>query len=68
RDLMAHAMLKCEKAGYKVLFTVHDEIVCEIEEGRGNVKQFENILCAKPKWAKGCPLAAEGWKGGRYRK
>jgi len=68
RDLMAHAMLNCEKKGYKVLFTVHDEIVCEIEKGKGNVKEFEDILCDKPDWAKGCPIDAEGWIGERYRK
>ncbi len=68
RDLMAHAMVECEKKGYKVLFTVHDEIVCEIEEGKGEVKEFEQILCDTPEWAKGCPIAAEGWVGGRYRK
>lgn len=68
RDIMAHAMLNCEAKGYPVLFTVHDEIVSEVPEGFGSIPAFERILCDKPKWAEGCPIAAEGWRGKRYRK
>ena len=34
RDLMASAMLNAEKAGLPVVLTVHDELVCEVEERR----------------------------------
>lgn len=68
RDIMAHGMLELEKAGYPVVLTVHDEIVCEVPEGFGSVEEFENILSTPPTWAVGCPISAQAWKGARYRK
>ena len=68
RDLMANGMLNADKAGYPVVLTVHDEAVADVEEGFGSLAEFERLLCAKPEWAKGLPLVADGWEGHRYRK
>lgn len=68
RDAMAESMLEVEKKDYEVILTVHDEILCEADEGHGDLKEFEAIMGAVPKWAVGCPITAEGWKGKRYKK
>lgn len=68
RDLMANGMLQCEGGGYKVILTVHDELVAEVDEGFGSVDEFIKLMCLLPAWADGCPVAAEGWRGKRYKK
>ena len=68
RDLMAEAMLRCPGTPYVPILTVHDEIVAEVLEGQGSVKEFEDLMAKLPAWAEGCPVAAEGWKSQRYHK
>jgi DNA polymerase bacteriophage-type len=68
RDIMAEAMLRVEATGiYTPILTVHDEIIAEGPLA-GDVHEFEQLLTTLPKWAKGCPVGAEGWKGPRYHK
>ena len=68
RDILAAALLNAEVAGYKAVMHVHDEIVVEVPEGFGSEREFEQIICAVPAWARGCPINAEAWRGKRYRK
>ena len=69
RDLMADAMLRCHHEGmYDVVLSVHDELIAECDEGVGSVEDFEAVMAHVPDWADGCPVAAEGWSGLRYKK
>lgn len=69
RDLMAHGMLHADRAGYNIVLTVHDEIVCEQSEGHGSVEELERLMGTLPAWAEGWPVVARGgWIGREYRK
>jgi hypothetical protein len=70
RDLLAEAMLRLEAAGHQIVMHVHDEIVVEVsrEAPADTLKKIEKIVATPPSWAKDLPLAAEGWRGFRYRK
>jgi DNA polymerase len=68
RDLLASAMLRLEKAGYPPVMTIHDEVVADVPNRHGNLKEFLNIMEDNPQWAKDLPVVAEGWEGQRYRK
>lgn len=69
RDVMAHNMPAIEAAGYEIVATVHDEVVCEApDSAEFSGEHLASLLCATPPWAAGMPLAAEGFEAKRYRK
>ncbi len=66
---MAEAMVAADESDlYEVVLSVHDELIAEVEEGKGSVEEFEELMSRTPGWARGCPVKAEGWRGRRYRK
>jgi DNA polymerase len=69
RDIMAANMPLIEAAGYKIVLTVHDEIIAEApDEPQYNAKHLASLLAANPDWAPDIPLAAAGFETYRYRK
>lgn len=68
RDITVWSIRQAEKHGYKFLFQVHDEIICEKLIGESTHEEFNRILLQKPDWAKDLPIKAGGWKGLRYKK
>lgn len=70
RDLLAFSMLNAEKAGFRIVIHVHDEIVVEALSF-GVEKQYEElieVITEKPDWAKGLPFAADGFISDFYLK
>lgn len=69
RDVLAAAMPHIEQAGYRIVLTVHDEVICEAPDiPEFNPGRLSALLAANPPWADGLPLAAAGFEAHRYRK
>lgn len=69
RDILAHKMLDVDAAGYRIVLTVHDEIVTECPDtDQFTEARLSEIMCTNPTWSMGLPLAAKGFECHRYRK
>jgi DNA polymerase len=71
RDFLRDAMLRLNKNGYKIVSTVHDEIICEVKNDNKTTKHYEDfvkIVELVPQWGDGCPIKAGGYVSTRYKK
>lgn len=68
RDLLVIGMYRAEAAGYPVVLTVHDEIVCEVRLGFGSPEELVRIVTVRPRWGLTLPISAKGFRTRRYRK
>jgi DNA polymerase len=68
RDLLAESMLTLDKAGYPIVMHVHDEIVMEVPNGFGSLKEVNEIMSVNCPWAPGLPLKAESFETDYYKK
>ena len=58
-----------EQAGYDIVLTVHDEVICEAPDtDEFTPKHLSSLLATNPPWADSLPLAAGGFEAYRYRK
>lgn len=67
RDLLTHALVNVERAGFRTVTHVHDEIVTETTGGL-TVERLSSLMCDTPDWAEGLPVEAAGYTTQRYRK
>lgn len=69
RDVLAYNMPGIEAAGYPIVLTVHDEVLCETPDTDNyNDEQLSSLLSANPTWAPDMPLASAGFTAYRYKK
>ena len=70
RDLLAAALLECERLGLPVVLHVHDEIVVEADEATAEeaLHRLALVMSTPPAWATGFPVEVEGFVAQRYAK
>ena len=68
RDLLVHATIALEAAGYRPVTLVHDEIIAEPPIGHGSIEEMCALMSVVPPWAEGFALSAKGARGVRYQK
>jgi len=70
RDVMVDSMLDLDRAGHKLILTVHDEVVIEgdVEKADLTLKEIESIMVKPRQWCVGLPTAVEGDHNFRFKK
>lgn len=71
RDILAESILRITASGYRLLFHVHDEVVLEVLDVDLPFSTWQNvaeIMSREISWAKGLPLAADGYECDFYKK
>lgn len=67
RDILAEAIRRLERAGYRIVMHVHDEVVIEAPSG-ASLETICEIMSEPPDWAKGLLLRADGYICDYYKK
>lgn len=69
RQILVPAMLRAEEAGYDIILSVYDEIVCEVAKDFGSIEEFTAIMTGPlPDWCRDWPISVDAWEGERYKK
>lgn len=70
RDCLAEAMLRLQDQGYRIIFHVHDEIICEVarSEHQEKLETMRQIMGQPIPWAQGLILTAAGYTSDFYLK
>lgn len=68
RDCLAVAMLRLDAAGYKICFSVHDELIAEEPIGGRSWQDMAEIMGQPIDWAPGLLLRADGYETEFYMK
>jgi DNA polymerase len=67
RDILAEAMIRLNRAGYRIVMHVHDEAVIEAPE-QTSLEDICSIMGQTPVWANGLLLRADGYVCDFYKK
>lgn len=69
RDVLASAMPAIDAAGYHIVLSVHDELLCETPDDPSyNHETLSKLMATQPAWALDLPLSAAGFETKAYRK
>ena len=70
RDVFAEGLLRVDAGGLNPLLTIHDEVVCEVDDAQAEnaLPEIIRLMTVPPAWAPDLPLAAEGCIAEFYRK
>jgi len=69
RDILVHGMKLAEEKGFKIIGSVHDEILTSQRTyKRHNHEYLIKCMTALPTWAPGLPLKAAGYTEKRFKK
>ena len=62
RDCLTDAMRRLDEKGFKIVMTVHDEVVLEVPNDVSSVEEVSLIMGEAPKWASDMVLRADGYE------
>lgn len=69
RDCLGVTMVRLERAGYPIVFHIHDECICEVPEGGSKtLEEVQKIYATPIPWAKDMPLKGAGYVTKYYLK
>lgn len=68
RDCLAVAMLRLEEAGFRIVFSVHDEVIVEEPVGGRTWQDVAGIMGQPIGWAPGLLLRGDGYETPFYKK
>lgn len=68
RDCLAVSMMRVDAEGFEIDMHVHDELIADVEIGRGSVEELTEIMGRPIDWAPGLPLSAAGYECDFYQK
>ena len=68
RDCLAESIMKLYKAGYRVVFHVHDEVILDEPKDRSSAQEVAALMGQPIEWAPGLPLNADAYECKYYRK
>jgi len=66
RDVLRDAMIRLDEASYKIVLSVHDEVV--VESAEASLPKIESLMLETPAWAKDLPIDCETFFSERYTK